>query len=477
MAPKISSGQRPDKRQSASQRALRKTAAPQRGRQSHGISWPVLQSAHDAHALALQFQLEETQWWPEEKLLAYQLRQIQNVIDHAADQVPFYRDRLKAFAGLPPGTLTLERFREIPLLTRDEIQAAGRELHSRTLPPIHGRPSPAKTSGSTGRPIEFLTTAITGMMVLALTMRGHIWHQRDLSQKNVSLRPPRPNMPAGRAHRWAPVTRTGPGLLIDMRLPINELFDRVAAEDPVYLQSHPYVILGLVERSEATGIRFQNLREVRTYGETLDPWIRAKCEAVWDVPIHDNYSAEEFGTIAHQCPMTTNMHVQAENVLVEVLDGENRPCRPGQTGRTVITSLNNFATPFIRSDIGDVTILGAPCDCGRGLPVLKRVLGKSRNFIVRPTGERVFPDLYREFSAVAPVRQHQLVQTSLEIIEMKLAVTRPLSPEEESALKDSIHTSLGYSFQLPITYVDAIPREPSGKFRDIRSEVAGAGRL
>ena len=441
---------------------------------SGGIAWPALQATQEAYALALQFQFEETQWWSEEKLLAHQLRQIQSLIDHAARHVPFYRDRLRSCAGLAPGALTLEQFREIPLLTRSDIQDAGRDLHAKALPPGHGTPSPSKTSGSTSQPTEFLSTVMTSMMLIALTMRGHIWHQRDLSQKNVSLRPPRPNLPLDEIIRWAPTPYTGPGLVIDMSLPIDEMFDRIAAEDPVYLQSHPYVVLGLIQRGEEIGARFEKLREVRTYGETLDPWVRERCEAVWGVPIHDNYSAEEFGTIAHQCPVTTNLHVQAENVLVEVLDANDRPCRRGDVGRVVATSLNNFATPFIRADIGDVTILGAPCQCGRGLPVLERVLGKSRNFIVRPTGERVFPTLSREISAIAPVRQFQCVQTTLEMIEMKLVVTRPLTPDEGRALKDAVHHSFGYPFEVSIAYVDDIPRDPSGKFRDIYSEVAGA---
>ena len=192
------------------------------------------------------------------------------------------------------------------------------------------------------------------------------------------------------------------------------------------------------------------------------------------MPIHDNYSAEEFGTIAHQCPETTNMHVQAENVLVEVLDADDRPCRQGEVGRVVATSLNNFATPFIRTDIGDVTIPGEPCACGRGLPVLKRVLGKTRNFIIRPTGERVYPSVAHAFHAIAAVRQFQLAQTSLEVIEIKLVVTRPLTPGEETALKETINQNFGYPFELPIAYVDEIPRDASGKFRDVRSEVPGA---
>ena len=247
---------------------------------SKGIAWPILQGTQEAYPLALQFQLEETQWWSEEKLLAHQLHQIQILIDHAARHVPFYRERLRPFAGLAPGALTLERFRRIPLLKRDDIQTAGRDLRSKVLPPGHGTPSPSKTSGSTSQPITFLTTVMTSMMLNALTMRGHIWHQRDLSQKNVSLRPPRPSTPVGEIIRWAPVAHTGPGLLIDMRLPIDDIFENVAAEDPAYLQSHPYIVLGLIQRGEETVIRFESLREVRTYGETLGPWVREKCRAV-----------------------------------------------------------------------------------------------------------------------------------------------------------------------------------------------------
>ena len=88
----------------------------------------------------------------------------------------------------------------------------------------------------------------------------------------------------------------------------------------------------------------------------------------------------------------------------------------------------------------------------------------------------MFPGLYSEFGAIKPVRQYQLVQTSLEVVEMKLVVTRPLTPDEETTLKHSINRSFGYPFELPITYVDEIPRDASGKFRDIRSEVPGAGR-
>ena len=130
-----------------------------------GIVWPAVQGFQDTYALALQFQLDASQWWSPKRLLAHQLHQVQNLIDHAARHVPFYRERLRPFAGLARGALSLGRFRRIPLLTRDDIQAAGRALESRWLPPEHGRPAPSMTSGSTSRPIKFQTTVMTSLMV------------------------------------------------------------------------------------------------------------------------------------------------------------------------------------------------------------------------------------------------------------------------------------------------------------------------
>src|SRR6185295_14515719 len=99
----------------------------------------------------------------------------------------------------------------------------------------------------------------------------------------------------------------------------------------------------------------------------------------WGVGVVDVYSSEECGQIALQCPEHEQYHVQSESVLVEVLDDEGRPCAPGTIGRVVLTTLQNFAMPLIRYDIGDFAEPGPACPCGRALPVLTRIVGRVRN--------------------------------------------------------------------------------------------------
>ena len=433
--------------------------------------WPVLSDPLNSQALALQFQLEQTERWPPEKLLAHQLKQIQNVIDHAQATVPFYKERLAPFAGWPLGALTLERFRDIPVMSRAEVQAAGKDLQTRRLPSGHGPTTVVTTSGSTGRPLKVLSTKVTSIMVQALSLRGHLWHERDLSAKSVRIRPLDPSRKTAGNRRWSPLPHGGPSVTIQEGMPVAEIFEQLLLEDPAYVESHPSLILALAQRSAETGRLPKSLREARSFGEALAPWIREYCREVWGLPIIDNYGAEEFGTIAHQCPQSENLHVQSENVLVEVLDDRDRPRGPGQSGRIVVTSLLNYGTPLIRYELGDIVEVGEPCACGRGLPVLKQILGRTKDLIHLPNGERLSSTFWSELRSFSKIRQFQVVQTSLESLHLKLVVSAPLDEGERQSLIERMHGRLVHEFQIHITYHDEIPREPSGKYMTFKSEL------
>ena len=114
-------------------------------------------------------------------------------------------------------------------------------------------------------------------------------------------------------------------------------------------------------------------------------------------------------------------------MLVEVIDAAGQPCAPGQVGRVVVTPLFNYAMPLLRYELGDYAEVGPPCPCGRGLPVLTRILGRERNaLLVAPTGERYWPAFgSRKFTEIAPIVQHQFVQKDAEWIEARLVTERP----------------------------------------------------
>jgi phenylacetate-CoA ligase len=171
--------------------------------------------------------------------------------------------------------------------------------------------------------------------------------------------------------------------------------------------------------------------------------------------------------VALQCPDHDHYHVQAENLLLEVLGEDGNPCRPGETGRIVLSDLHNFASPLIRYEIGDYAEAGESCPCGRGLPVLARILGRARNMLSLPAGDRIWPSFPEsEMLRAAPVRQFQVIQRGPREIEAKFVVEGSPSTGQEKKLKDFLIGCLGDDFHLAMSFVEEIPRSPGGKYED-----------
>jgi phenylacetate-CoA ligase len=257
-----------------------------------------------------------------------------------------------------------------------------------------------------------------------------------------------------------------------MALPVSTLFERLLEEKPTYLQVHPSTLRELLRLSRESGRKPDGLLGVKTESETVEPDLRAFCIEEWGVRITDIYSCQEACIIAIECPQVPHYHVQSEFCLVEILDDDGRPCEPGQLGRVVLTTLHNFATPLIRYELGDYAVPGEPCPCGRGLPVLASIAGRQRHLAVLPSGDRV--TLALNFERVLndlPIRQFQLIQRSLDEIEARLVVKRPMTEDEEQQLAAYFNRGFGHEFPFTFVYVDDIPRLASGKHEIFRSEV------
>ena len=138
----------------------------------------------------------------------------------------------------------------------------------------------------------------------------------------------------------------------------------------------------------------------------------------------------------------------------------------------VVTDLHNFAMPLIRYEIGDFADVGEACACGRGLPVLSRIMGRQRNMLTLPSGDTTWPSFHASFFlSVARVRQLQLIQHRVDEIEVKLVVPEVLTSEQEAKIAENLTNSLGHRFRFRFTYVEEIPTGSGGKFEDFVSKL------
>ncbi len=444
-----------------------------------GIAWPAVPSGAASVVFGLLDQFGQSQWWPPDLIRSFQSRQLAVLLDHAARHIPFYASRL-AEAGYRAGEgISAELWRRIPVLTRRNVQEAGRQLDSPAVPPEHGPSQLFQTSGSTGTPIAVHRTQMAYLFWQAVTLREHLWHERDIGAKLAVIRfdpeghakPPDGRLVPNWGEPTAPYYPTGPMAMLSITSTIDEQTEWLRRHDPAYLLTHPTNLLALARHCRAMGVRLA-LRGATTIGEPLTDETRTAVHDAFGVTVTDIYSTRECGYLALQCPAATHYHVQAEDVCVEVLDDDGAPCPPGATGRVVVTPLHNFATPLIRYEVGDLAEVGGPCKCGRGLPVITRIAGRTRNMVRLRSGGLRYPGyIFSKLVEVPAVVQFQAVQRAYDRIDLDLVVRRPLTAAEEEQIRTMIEKAIGGDLAVTIGYRDAIPRAAGGKYEEFRCEI------
>jgi phenylacetate-CoA ligase len=417
--------------------------------------------------------LELSQWYRADQLRTLQFRQLDVLIRHAHDTVPYYRER---WAGIYDSATPLseETFARFPVLTRGALLEHFATLKSAAPPAGHGKPAEVRSSGSSGRPVRVLKTPLNELLWQGVMLREHLWHGRDLGARFAVIRR---NVQAGEVRGLGGVigslTNAGVGVLLPVATEIGRQLAWLEEQQPDYLLTYPSNVAELARLALERGTGLPKLREIMTMGEVVSPELRALCRTAWNVPVVDAYSAEEVGYLALQCPDCEHYHVQAETAIVEILNTRGKPCAPGETGLVIVTPLHGFAMPLVRYAVGDYATAGKPCPCGRGLPVLERVMGRTRNTLVLESGERYWPFFgTHAFTDIAPILQHQFVQKSYGLIEARLVTGRALTRDEEEAFKRHVQSRLPAPFEIRLVYVPEIARTPGGKFEDLVSEIA-----
>lgn len=421
-----------------------------------------------AEVLALLHELQASERLPREELERRQRAMLLAVARHSATNSRSFAARMKA-AGLFPSALGKEGgLAGLPPLTREELVRAGDTLFCKFCPPSHGPIATATTSGSTGEPVTVRRPGLCHLHWLAYTLREHLWHRRDFAGRLAVLRAT-VSEPV-ETPDWGPpanlLFRTGPGSAMPPSRSVQELCQWLARFDPDHLLVLPSTLAALLAELAQTGQRLSRLKSIRTLSETVHPELRETASRVLGVPLHDSYTSQEGGVMATQCA-AGSYHV-SETILLEVLDAAGQPCGVGEIGRIVITDLVNFATPLIRYEIGDYAEVGAPCPCGRGLPVIRRFLGRERNLVLLPDGTRHWPMVgFHRWSEAYPVRQFQFEQLDRATILARMCASGRPDAAQEARLTAIIQTALHHPFAIRYEWHETpLPRGLGGKFEE-----------
>jgi phenylacetate-CoA ligase len=419
---------------------------------------------------------------PGSHLQRYQQGLIERVARHARDNLPFYRDRLRPV--FDNDKFDFSRWSQVPILDRHDAAMQTVRMRVPQLPESYGDVHEISTSGTAELPLRFTTNglvSLAGNGALTLLCRWHgINTARPLATIKLYADDEVPPIPDGiHVKGWSRADPDADVYGLDMREPISRQLTWLEDRKATYLATTPSHAMALAFQAGSERGRKLGLEFVFSMAETVLPRAREVVRDLFGAKLLAIYSCQEIGFIGIECPVSGQYHVLMDNALVEILRPDGTPVPPGETGRVVVTGLYNYATPFIRYALGDVaTAAAGPCACGRTLPLIAQVEGRTRAEFIFRDGTRMWPrGTHSEaIRAFVPYREFQMVQADYDVIEFRYIPEMDGRSHDPVGLlqygRDKIHPSV----ELRAVTVTEFARSRSGKHQHFISLIGDAER-
>jgi phenylacetate-CoA ligase len=411
-------------------------------------------------------ELERSQFQSSDALYEQQWMQFRALLHHAFDHCSFYRKKLIAAGITPDDIRTPDDITKVPTTSKQEIQESLDELIADTTQ----RDALIKdmTGGSTGSPLVFYYDRDRLDTRVAATLRHNRWTGWDIGDKMAVLWGARRDVSGAtsvktRARTW----------VIDRRIMLDasaidearmHAFCReLRVHRPRFILAYANTMALFARFVRDVGKAPIRPQAIICSAELLTPENRALIESTFGCPVYNRYGSREFAVIASECNLHQGMHINAENLLLEVLaEGAHL------NGELVITDLRNYAMPMIRyrtRDVGRLT--AAPCACGRGLPLLQLSGGRSTDFLTAISGQKASGIVIATYviTNIPGIRQIQFVQQRPDRVQVRLAQGPEWSSESLRQLTARVRSFLGESMAVDVEFVREIPLEESGKYR------------
>jgi len=414
--------------------------------------------------------LMDSEFWSEKRLLEYQTQKLRNIIQHAYDSVPYYREVLDSLCINPEDIRTTADLKMLPILNKRTLRERWVDFQSTSLPAVDRIVE--HTGGTTGTALKVAFDRTTQPWQWAVWWRHRKRFGIGINDPFIVFAGrsvvPLDNMRPPFWRRNFPMRQTYISIhhITHDNLPI--LADYLCRRKVAYYSGYPSILYTIASYFKESGTRLPfPPRMTFTGAETLLPHQRQVIEEAFSTTVSDQYGASEQGGNISECEKF-RYHVDMEFGVVEFLP---IPGMPDSIRRIVCSGLHNIAMPFIRYDIGDIaTVSLEKCTCGRDSPVVENIDGRIESYITTTDG-RQLGRLDFLFKKSENIQEAQLIQEEISRVTFRIVKNNKYSQKDEQKLIENIHAYMGDSFAIDLDYVESIPREKNGKFRQIVSNV------
>jgi phenylacetate-CoA ligase len=423
-----------------------------------GALFPLHEHLKKHTTVQVRRDMERSQWWTVNELEQLQLEKLRGFLTDIGQNVPYYRDLFKTIGFAPDEIASLQDLQQLPLTGKPEIRANTESLKADNAVGL----SRFNTGGSSGEPLIFFIGSQRVSHDVAAKWRATRWWNVDIGDPEIVVwgSP----IELGAQDR---VRQIRDKLFRTQLLPAFEMSDEkldqfvstIQQVSPPMLFGYPSALAHIAQHAQKKSIKLDDLgiRVAFVTSERLYDYQREKIEQVFGCPVANGYGGRDAGFIAHQCP-EGSMHITAEDIIVEIIDSDGRVLPLGESGEIVVTHLATSDFPFVRYCTGDVGVLSnASCSCGRGLPVLKEIQGRSTDFLVAQDGTVLHGlaliYILRDLPGIALFK---ITQESLGLTRVDIVRGDGYATSNEQAIIDVFQQRLGGEVQVDIAYCDEI---------------------
>lgn len=438
------------------------------------VLFPIHERLKGHSTVAVHCKMEESQWLSPSELQSLQLSNLQIFLKDIANSVPYYRDLFERIEFNPENISSVSDIQQLPLTGKPEIRVNTQQLRASDAKDL----SRFNTGGSSGEPLVFYIGKKRVSHDVAAKWRATRWWNVDLGDPEIVVWGSPIELGAQDRLRQLRDKLLRTQLLPAFEMSSDKLDDFIAtikSTKPRMLFGYPSALAYIAEYAEKNGQTLSDLgiQVAFVTSEKLYDYQREKIEQIFGCPVANGYGGRDAGFIAHECP-SGSLHITSEDIIVEIVDKEGAVLPVGESGELVVTHLATRDFPFVRYRTGDVGVLSdEKCSCGRGLPILKEIHGRSTDFVLAQNGTVIHGlaliYILRDLPGIASFK---VVQESLDLVRVEIVRGEEYLLSNEQAVGDVFRGRLGESVVVSFEYLDEIKPEKSGKFRYVISKVA-----
>jgi phenylacetate-CoA ligase len=417
-------------------------------------------------------ELNESQWWPRERIDALRVERLRAVVQAAWEHTPYWRAVMVEHGISPTDIRGLSDLKRFPLLDKETVRARREDMVWRN----EGRRLQLlRTSGSTNEALQFYTNSRRESQINAARMRGHEWVGMKRGEKEMYFwgSPVELNKQdrVKRIRDWLVNDGLTDGFALRPGL-VPQYVDYWKRWRPKCIFGYPCSLSLMAGMAAAAGIELRGLRDhglrmIVTTSEVLTDVDRKTIAEAFGVPVYDSYGLREGGLVAHECDRFT-MHSIDEQLILETIDPETLEPTAGE-GELVLTNIVSSVMPMIRYRTGDiVTLSNAPCPCGRNLGSIRISGGRIADFVVAADGTWIpgyaFIYICRSVKGIVKFQVHQQQQGKLRVL---LATDGSFPPDGAEQVRQAVRKRLRGNDEVVVELVADIRPGPSGKYRPV----------